>query len=63
MPFSGVCDAQQTSCNATITLPSIDAYLIDEGWFYRPPFAPGEQTLFEAGTTDFRARLDGVPVS
>lgn len=63
VPFSGVCDAQQTSCNATITLPSIDAYLIEEGWFYRPPFAPGEQTLFEAGTTDFRARLDGVPVS
>ncbi len=62
LPFSGVCDSQQTSCSATITLPSIDAYLINEGWFYKPPFAPGEQALFEAGTTDFRARLDGIAI-
>lgn len=63
LPFSGDCDEQQASCEATLVVPVIDAYLIDEGWFYEPPYAPGDKAIFESNRTSFTVRLNGASVA
>ena len=60
LPFSGVCDPQQVSCQITIERPVLDEYLIEDGWFYRGPFEPGDEAKFAAAT--FTVTLDGDPI-
>lgn len=61
IPFSGVCDAQQTVCNQTINTPVLDEHFITEGWYYSGPFADGDEERFAAAT--FTVTLDGNPVT
>lgn len=61
LPFSGVCDPLQVSCQKTIDYPRLDEYLINEGWFYRGPFAPGDEARFAAAT--FTVTLNNTPVT
>ena len=60
LPFSGVCDPQQLSCQITIERPVLDEYRIEDGWFYRGPFEPGDEVRFAAAT--FTVTLDGAPI-
>ena len=60
LPFSGVCDPQQLSCQLTVERPELDRYLIDEGWFYRGPFEAGDEARF--ATANFTVTLDGDPI-
>ncbi len=60
LPFSGVCDPLQVACLKTIDYPRLDEYLINEGWFYQGPFAPGDDILFEEAT--FSVTMNNTPV-
>ncbi len=61
LPFSGVCDPLQVSCQITINSPLLDEYYINEGWFYEGPFAAGDETRFTEAT--FAVTMDNVPVT
>jgi len=61
LPFSGVCDPLQVSCQKTIDYRRLDEYLINEGWFYSGSFAPGDQLLFEESS--FTVTMNNAPVA
>lgn len=60
LPFSGVCDPLQLTCQKTISSPRLDEYFIDEGWFYHGPFASGDAARFAAAT--FELTMNDIPV-
>ncbi|MDH3193500.1 MAG: S-layer homology domain-containing protein [Acidimicrobiia bacterium] len=60
IPFSGVCDPLQVTCQITINSPRLDEYYINEGWFYEGPYAPGDDDRFADAT--FTVTMNNVPV-
>jgi len=61
LPFSGVCDPLQVTCQITINSPRLDEYYINEGWFYEGPFATGDETRF--GEATFTVTMNNAPVT
>ena len=60
IPFSGVCDPLQVTCQITINSPRLDEYYINEGWFYEGPFAPGDDDRFAEAT--FTVTMNNAPL-
>lgn len=60
IPFSGVCDPLQVTCQITINSPVLDEYYINEGWFYEGPFAAGDEDRFADAT--FTVTMNNVPM-
>lgn len=61
IPFSGVCDPLQVTCQTTINSPRLDEYYINEGWFYEGPFAPGDDDRFTNAT--FTVTMNNAPLA
>ncbi len=60
IPFSGVCDPLQVTCQITINSPRLDEYYINEGWFYEGAFAPGDDDRFAEAT--FTVTMNDAPL-
>ncbi len=61
LPFSGSCNADQTSCSVTVAAPNVDEYLITEGWFYEGAFQAGDDVRFADATVT--VTIDGQAVA